>query len=149
MNIVKNIVLALCVTSLIACSKPKPLESYRSDLVWFAKFKHSYGGSDPMKEIVNSKGLFTIKRYNNRFEVNNANNTFHLTIDSLHSYFNSTRFFLKDRRLQLYQISIYTDSIQLKKGLVQIEFSSLKSDDHLQYLHWYPSYVYMIEATKL
>jgi hypothetical protein len=57
-KLMRNFFLSLCLMLLSSCLKPKPIETYTSNLVWFAKFQHSHGGSDPMKPVPNPKGLF-------------------------------------------------------------------------------------------
>jgi hypothetical protein len=141
-------VLALCLMLIYSCSKYKPLETYNSNVVWFAKFQHTHGASDPMKQVPNPKGLFIIKHFDKKFEVKNGDTVYDLTIDSLKSYANSTRFFLKDQRHKLFQISILADSVQLKRGEARIEFLSWSTPYYSKFMDWNPTYTYAIDAVK-
>lgn len=140
--------LGLCVMLMYSCSKPKPLDTYTSDAVWFAKFQHTHGASDPMKAVANPRGLFLIKRFNRKFEIKNAGKVFNLTIDSFKNYPNSTRFFLKDQEHKLFQISIYADSAQLKAKKAGIEFLSWSTPYYSKFMDWNPKYIYTMDALR-
>ena len=101
-----------------------------------------------MQQVANAKGLFVIKQYDQRFEVTQADTLFDLTVDSLKKYANSTRFFLKNDKHKLFQLSIYADSVQVQGRTARIEFDIYSKPYYVRFKDWNPTYSYLIQAIR-